>query len=221
MANEQETEEFKIFVTVEKAKITRILESKQDPFVMVKLGDQVFQTSPQMDVATNPFFNETFMFDIVDVTELEVELYDYDDPTKSDLIGTGLCSLKGLKRKVPKAFEVQVSHRHKSAGTVFLKVKIDLPPPEKKDPPKEEPKEEPKENPKPIEKPKPRPPVKPLKKLKKIDRSSVESFQFANYFHKDPKLSKILVQGLLELHRSKPKNPVIALGEYLLNYSEQ
>lgn len=226
-----ENEEFKLFITVEKAKITRILESKQDPYVTLKLGDQTFSTKPQIDVATNPFFNETFMFDIIEVTELNVELYDYDDPQKSDLIGKGVCSVKGLKKKVEKAFEVQVSHRHKPAGTVFLKIKMDIPP--KAEPPKKEEvkPETPKEKPKPKEEPqpkeeepkpkeKPKPVARPLKKLKELQKIPQESLMFVNYFYQDPSLSKILHQGLLEVYRNQPKSPITFLGQYLLNYSE-
>lgn len=237
MSGENSDEEFKLYVTVEKAKITRILESKQDPYVTIILGDQKYSTKPQMDVATNPIFNETFILDIIEETELTIELYDYDDPQKSDLIGKGVCSVKGLKKKVEKKLEVQVNHRHKAAGTIFLKVKIDIPPKpikpieEKKEEPKAEPEnkeepekkeEEPEIKPEPVIKvePKPKTPLKPLKKLPQINRQPIESMQFVNYFYSDPHLYKILTQGLMETHRAQPKNPVIFLGEYLLKYTE-
>lgn len=217
--NSNDLEEYKLYITVEKAKITRILESKQDPYVTLILGDQKFSTKPQMDVATNPFFNETFVFDIKGVTELNVELYDYDDPQKSDLIGKGVGSVAGLKKKVEKAIEIPVSFKQKSAGTVFLKLKVDLP--VQNDPPKSvEIKPEPlKEEPIKIQE-KPKIVSKPLKRLKKLERIPQESLMFVNYFYSDPLLSKVLQQGLLEVYRVHPKNPIIFLGEYLLKYSE-
>ena len=196
------------------ATLTRITEAMQDPFCIIELDNQKFQTSVIKDTPTKPIWEETFILVRTDKFKMKVSVWDYDSPTKSDLIGEGECDLKTLKIDQKKTILVDIFIKAKKAGVVFIDAlyKIDEPKDQKEAILKE------------------KTPQKMVKKkfmnndcvlsMNKDFDIIIHNFEKIDLdqFLTEANVRSAVYEGLLALGNAKPKNPLNFLGNFLLNY---
>lgn len=195
------------------ANLTRITEAKQDPYCVLQLAEQKFQTKVQENTPTKPIWNETFILNRIEkTTKLKVQIWDWDSPTKSDIIGEGEYDLKPIKLNEKKSLSVEISYKAKKAGMVFFEIERTV----KKKP------EIPEKS-----------PVSVIKKKllsEKVVKEYNEDYEKLlmnfkkidlNSFTIETKVAKALHEGLIIMGQKKPGNPVNFLGNFLVNYQEK
>ena len=110
-------------IKVKEALITRITEATQDPFVLLKYGDQYEKTDVKENTPTKPIWNQTFILKFKPkVKRIEIECYDFDSKSKSDLIGGGFINVSDIKPLKKNEFAVEIFFKEKSAGKVFIDI---------------------------------------------------------------------------------------------------
>lgn len=188
------------------ANLTRITEAKQDPFCKIELDTQKFQTTVKENTPTKPIWEETFtLIKLEKLTKLKVSIWDWDSPTKSDLIGEGEYDLKPLKLEEKKNISIEIFFKSKKAGTVFMDVCYTTEKP-----------------------PEPKITKKKLFSDKFIENYHEDYKKIINNFQKidldnfllENKVRTALHDGLILMGQTKPKNPINFLGNFLLNYQE-
>eukprot|EP01031_Cornospumella_fuschlensis_P026043 gene26043-31445_t len=107
---------------------------KQDPFVLIKVGEGKMQSPVQVDAGSDTIFENLDMRLILSKQELQqevlVEVWD-QNTTGNRLIGTGKASLRSLRtlkeeRQVPVNLFTKDGSK---AGRLLLSLKVDAPPP--------------------------------------------------------------------------------------------
>jgi Ca2+-dependent lipid-binding protein len=110
-------------IRVKEALISRITEATQDPFVLLKYGDQFERTDVKENTPTNPKWNQTFILKFKPkVKRIEIECYDFDSKSKSDLIGGGFIDVNDIKPFKKNEFAVEIFFKERSAGKVFIDI---------------------------------------------------------------------------------------------------
>ena len=194
------------------ANITRITEAKQDLFCRLDLEEQKVQTTVKMDTPTKPIWEEIFKLFKSDKYKLKVSVWDYDSFTKSDLIGDGEFDLKPLKFEQKKNISVEIFFKAKKAGVVFMDIEY------KKENPLEKPKDKRLREKKTIQKKLMNEKCvfmvnedyeTVIQNFKKID---LDQFLF------ETNVRAAVLDGLISLGKTKPKNPINFLGNFFINY---
>ncbi len=99
----------------------------QDPYCVVIIGNQKFQTKPHSGGGKTPKWNESFKFEN-NGAELKVQVYD-DDIGKDDFHGEGTLDLsKSLANpgKVQNDY-VEIFEKKKKTGQVFFQIEYQGP----------------------------------------------------------------------------------------------
>ena len=95
---------------------------KMDPFCIIKLGNQKYQTTVQISAGKFPIWNETFHFTDISYTDkVNIEMYDKEDFGKDEFIGQLDISLQDvmLGKSIKKWFEV-TDKKNKRVGEIEL-----------------------------------------------------------------------------------------------------
>jgi Ca2+-dependent lipid-binding protein, contains C2 domain len=109
------------------AKLTRNTETfgKMDPYCKVIIGQNFYQTAVHKDGGKNPGWNTTLTFKITNEDVIAVEVWDKDDLTKDDLVGTGSLSVSKVTSNKNKFSDwIPLTYKGKSAGSVLLDIEF-------------------------------------------------------------------------------------------------
>jgi Ca2+-dependent lipid-binding protein len=63
---------------------------KQDPYVIIKCGNQMLRTCTQTDGGKSPVWNETFTFNVINENSAELTIMDEDTMSADDTIGSAV-----------------------------------------------------------------------------------------------------------------------------------
>ena len=77
-----------IFIANASFKYDKDLIGKMDPYILLKVGEQIQRSSTKKDAGKTPTFNETFIFNVNPGDELEIEAWDNDMGRSDDKIGS-------------------------------------------------------------------------------------------------------------------------------------
>lgn len=194
-------------IKVVDANISRVVEATQDPYTVIKYGKQTQKTTVKQDRAKNPQWNEILTFEKTEDNVFQIEIWDYDDETHSDLIGKGSMDLTEFRKmNMFKSKEVTLLYKEKPAATLRLEIQLTVEKAEKKAPVTIEEKKKHLIQPEFFASFN----VKMDAINKKLDLGSVDEFV------KDKGVRAILKAALVEMSRKRPQNPIKFLGEYLL-----
>lgn len=111
-------------VTVEYAKDLKDVQwvGKQDPYVKLHLAGQTFQTKTCNDGGSNPVFDETFNFNVIDDNTLELEIFD-EEMGKDEALGTASLTFSRARETGSDAVEVPlISKQGKQQGFISIKM---------------------------------------------------------------------------------------------------
>ena len=221
-------------------------------FCKVKYSHQEYKSKTIKAPLTKPEFKETFRLKKVKMDDdLILELWDWETQIKSEIIGTGTFSMKGLKFKknTPASHDLSVKtgKTEKKTATVFFEVEYTregIESEQEKEhkildekPEDEEKKEEP--EPPPKKKREPLPVFELPKREKKTGKTVQKKLLGDSYsdslrefgdweldfekmdFEIDEKVRIAVMASLHELGKKKPGNPVRFLGNFLVKYESK
>lgn len=95
---------------------------KSDPYCIIHIGGQKFQTKPHSGAGKKPKWNETFTFN-GNANELKVQVYD-DDIGKDDYYGEGTLNLNNWMSNPGKSNtgSVDIILKNKKTGVVSINI---------------------------------------------------------------------------------------------------
>ncbi|KXZ43576.1 hypothetical protein GPECTOR_86g369 [Gonium pectorale] len=85
---------------------------KQDPYAMVRVGNQQFRTRTATDGGKNPVWNETFRFNIINENDAELIIKDDDVASHDDYIGTCRVNFAKAREYGRDTVQLPVSSKH-------------------------------------------------------------------------------------------------------------
>lgn len=97
---------------------------KQDPYVILQVGDQKHQTKAITRGGKNPTWNETFEFDKKDEDLLKIQLYDKDTIGSDKFLGEGSKALLGLLIPGVNPYYIEISDKGKETGKVLIETEF-------------------------------------------------------------------------------------------------
>lgn len=218
-------------------------------YCRIKYSHQEYKTKVIKSSLIKPEFKEAYRLKKVKMDDdLIIELWDWESQIKSEIIGSGTFSLKGLKFKknTPSSQDLFVKSGKvdKKTASVFFEIEytregIESEQEKEHKALEEHPKEEEKIEPEPPKKKRDPLPAFELPKRERKKENTKKKLLGENYskvladlgdfniefgeyeFNIDEKLKKILMEGLNEMGNTKPKNPIKFLGDYLMKFSEK
>ncbi|GIL89071.1 hypothetical protein Vretimale_16202 [Volvox reticuliferus] len=100
-------------VTVEFAKDikNRAWIGRQDPYCILRVGNQTFRTRTAVDGGRNPVWDETFEFNVENENDLEIDIMD-DEVGRDEPLGSTSCTLAQVRLAGTDRMELPVISRH-------------------------------------------------------------------------------------------------------------
>ncbi len=98
---------------------------KMDPYVLLELGNQKFQTMPAIGLGLNPTWNQEFVFNVAGDNELVITIYDAVKG-KDDFIGKHTIKLEQLLKGgvVDNYFPLESRVLKTNEGTIHLRLEF-------------------------------------------------------------------------------------------------
>jgi len=94
---------------------------KMDPYAVIKCGTQTVRSKTHIDGGRHPVWAQTFEFNIINENTVEISVYDEDNTSKDDIIGTATVSLaKVREQRADKAAVPLMSKKGKQNGFIHV-----------------------------------------------------------------------------------------------------